>query len=283
MDIDDFYIPNDKLTTRYEKAVEKLEHLPASFYLPTEDNPDSQGTPDLELKRTLIKPIKNIPLYSKLLDGSYHTDKSNSDDNIARSIKFFVNNLPSFIKYEETDNLSYIIKNHRLLTIEIFEYYSHKPEISLRTLEGRFVAICRIFRIAYDTKNYPLYQKYSEILLDLNASAKMDEAEQKLNKNEEKSFVHFEIVLETQKKLEEEFKKHPNYQNNQDLLLVSLYSLIPTQRDELKLLEFTTTKKTDGDYIYFNNNDVILDLHNPKKKHDEFSLNITKESPHLAE
>ena len=70
MDIEDFYIPNDKLTTRYEKAVEKLEHLPASFYLPTEDNPDSQGTPDLELKKTLIKPIKNIPLYSKLLDGS---------------------------------------------------------------------------------------------------------------------------------------------------------------------------------------------------------------------
>ena len=44
----------------------------------------------------------------------------------------------------------------------------------------------------------------------------MDEAEQKLNKNEEKSFVHFEIVLETQKELEEEYKKHPNYQNNQD-------------------------------------------------------------------
>ena len=27
MDIDDFYIPNDKLTTRYEKAVEKLEQV----------------------------------------------------------------------------------------------------------------------------------------------------------------------------------------------------------------------------------------------------------------
>ena len=58
MDIDDFCIPNDKLTTRLLK---KLEHFPASFYLPSEDNPDSQGTPDLELKRPSIKPIKNIP------------------------------------------------------------------------------------------------------------------------------------------------------------------------------------------------------------------------------
>ena len=33
MDIDNFYIPNDKPTTRYEKAVEKLEHLPASICL----------------------------------------------------------------------------------------------------------------------------------------------------------------------------------------------------------------------------------------------------------
>ena len=67
MDIDDFYIPNGKLTTRYKMAVENQNILPASFYLPSEDNQDSPGTPDLELKRTLIKPIKNIPLYSKLL------------------------------------------------------------------------------------------------------------------------------------------------------------------------------------------------------------------------
>lgn len=283
MEIEDFYIPNDKLTLRYEKAVEKLQHLPASFYLPTEDNPDSIGTPILELKKQLIKPIKNKPLYSKLLDGSYHTDKTNSDANIARSIKFFVNNLPSFINNEDENDLSFIIKNHRLLTVEIFEYYSNKPDTSLRTLEGRFVAICRIFRIAYDTKNYPLYQKYSDILLDLNAASKMDEAEQKLNKTEEKSFINFEIVLDIRNKLEEEFNKNPTYLNNQDLLLLSVYSLIPTQRDELKSLEFTTTKKTDGDYIYFNKNDVILDLNNPKKKHDDIHFNLTQEAPHLAE
>lgn len=284
MDIGNFYIPNDKILKRYKIAVEKLEQLPASFYLPNEENPDAQGTPLLELKKHLIKPIKNIPLFSKLIDGSYHTEKSNSDLNISRSIKFFVSNLPSFLKYKDDNDLSYIIKNHRLLTVEIFEYYAKKPNTSLRTIEGRFVAICRIFKIAYETKNYPLYQKYSEILLDLNASAKMDEADQKLNINEEKTFINFSVVLETQKKLNQEFIKNPTYQKNQDLLLLSIYSLIPTLRDELKLLEFTTTKKTDRDYIFFNkNNDVFIDLNKTKKKHNEITFNISQDAPELAE
>jgi hypothetical protein len=170
-----FNIPNDFLTVRYEKAIEKFETLPASFYIPSNDMPDGVGSPILELKKQYVKPIKYIPLFSKLLDGSYHTEKSNSDANIARSISFFTNNFPSFTKYKSTDDLSYIINQHRLLVVELFEYYAKKPSTSLRTIEGRFVAICRIFRIAYDTKSYPLYNLYSDILLDLNADAKLDE------------------------------------------------------------------------------------------------------------
>ena len=283
MNIENFYTPKDKLTTRYAKAMEKLDKLPASFYLENDDNPDSQGTPNLELKKQFIKPMKYIPEYSKLLDGSYHTEKSNSDPNIARSISFFVSNLPSFKKYKETDDLSFIIDFHRLLTIELFEYYSKKPNTSLRTLEGRFVAICRIFYIAYDTKQYELYNKYSDILLDLNAEHKMDETDQKLNPIEEKSFVPFEIVMETQQKLENEFTSNKSYKSNQDLLLISLYSLIPVMRDELKLLEFTNTKQNEGDFIYFNGTNIILNLNNTKKKHDGMDINLSKDAPHLAD
>jgi hypothetical protein len=266
MEFDNFYLPKDKLTTRFENAVSKFETLPAIFYMPNDDNPDSLGTPNLELKKQFVKPIKNIPLYSKLLDGSYHTDRTSSDQNIARSIKFFVNNFPSFKKYKDTDDLSFIINQHRLLTIELFEYYSKKLDTSLRTLEGRFVAICRIIRIAYDTKQYLLYQKYSDILLDLNIDHKMDEANQKLNKNEEKSFIPFEVVFEVQQKLEKEFEANQSYKTNQDLLLISLYSLIPVMRDELKLLEFTNVKQKIGDFIFFDKNEIILDLNNPKEK-----------------
>ena len=89
MEFDNFYLPKDKLTTRFENAVSKFETLPANFYMPNDNNPDSLGTPNLELKKPFMKPIKNIPLYSKLLDGSYHIEKSNSDPNTARSINFF--------------------------------------------------------------------------------------------------------------------------------------------------------------------------------------------------
>ena len=119
--------------------------------------------------------------------------------------------------------------------------------------------------------------------MDLNAEHTMNETDQKLNKNEEKSFVPFEIVLQVQQKLEKEFEANQSYKTNQDLLLLSLYSLIPVMRDELKLLEFTTTKNDDGDYIYFKGNDIILDLNNPKKKHEGVHFNITNDAPHLAD
>jgi hypothetical protein len=47
--------------------------------------------------------------------------------------------------------------------------------------------------------------KYSDILKDLNAEHKMDETDWKLNKREEKSFIPFEIVLQKQQKLEDDF------------------------------------------------------------------------------
>ncbi len=123
MNNESFYTPKDKLTTRYAKAMGKLEKLPALFYLANNDNSDSQGTPNLDLSFFSSNLFKYFE-YSKLLDGSYHTEKSNSDPNIARSISFFVNNLPSFKKYKDTDDLSFIIDYNRLLTIELFEYYA---------------------------------------------------------------------------------------------------------------------------------------------------------------
>ena len=79
MEFDNFYLPKDKLTSRFENAVFKFKTLSAKFYMPNDYNPDSQWTPNLELKKRFVKPIKIIPQCCKLLDGSYHTDKINSD------------------------------------------------------------------------------------------------------------------------------------------------------------------------------------------------------------
>ncbi len=66
--------------------------------------------------------MKYAPEYSKLLDGAYHSGKTNSDQNIARSISLFANNFSGFKKYRDVDDLSHVINTHRLLTIELLKY-----------------------------------------------------------------------------------------------------------------------------------------------------------------
>ena len=115
-----FYIPNDNITKRFKEVLNDYENLPANFYY-YKDISESYGLPLLELKKEYIKHIKQIPLLSKLANGDYQTEKSKSDYKIVKDIKFITNNLPSFQKYKQTDDLTYIINNHRLLLLESLE------------------------------------------------------------------------------------------------------------------------------------------------------------------
>ena len=119
--------------------------------------------------------------------------------------------------------------------------------------------------------------------LDLLFSHKQDEDKQELNDNEKQRFIPFEIVIQFQKDLLEQYKSNPTYQKNQDLLLISLYRYLP-ERDELKELKYTTTYKTDDDYIYFDkDDDVLLLLNKNKKTHKKVHLNLSEDFKELAE
>ena len=61
---------------------------------------ESYGLPLLELKVDYIKPIKQIPSLSKLINGDYQTEKSKSDYQIAKDITFITNKLLSFKEYK---------------------------------------------------------------------------------------------------------------------------------------------------------------------------------------
>ncbi len=87
-----FYTPNDYVTDKYFEVVEYYEKLPALI---------QSGLGNLEVIEP--EPIKQTPLLSKLINGDYHTAQSKSDKNIATSIKFFINNLPSFKQYKNQD------------------------------------------------------------------------------------------------------------------------------------------------------------------------------------
>ena len=275
-----FYIPKDKITTRFIEVLKKYTNLPATFYY-DKDIKQSYGLPLLELKKENVRQIKNIPLLSRLERGDYQTDKSKSDYKIVKDIKFFINNLPSFQKYKGQDDLTFLIQNHRLLMLEILEWYS--DDTSLKTIEGRIVALLRILYIAYGIKTYELYQKYSILMLDLLFQFRQDEDNQQLNPREENAYIPFEVIIDFQQQLLKDFQTNPTYKKNQDLLLVSLYRYLP-ERNELKLLSFTNEYKEDKDYIYFDeDNDVMLLLNLVKKRHNALHINLSKDFPILAD
>ena len=117
----DFTLPKDKLTDRYLKVLDLYDdRLPATFYI-IDGVEESFALPILDVKKSASKPIKKIPSLKKLIDKEYETELSKSDETIVKHMKFFTNHLPSFKKYKDKDDLSWVIKENRLLTLEIFE------------------------------------------------------------------------------------------------------------------------------------------------------------------
>lgn len=272
-----FYTPDDNITRKYFSIVENYEKLPASMV---------DGLGNLEVKEQ--EPIKEIPSFRKLVNGDYQTATSKSDKNIAASIKFFFNNLPSFQQFKNNDNLDWVVKYHRLLTTELLEY-SLNHHSSTATLKSKFNGITRIMRIAFKSKTPDLYEKFSYIVFDLGVYFEDDEFNNELSPEEELKFINWDIVISKQKNLQRQFyslqNKHTKlaYELNNDLLLLSLYSLIPPLRNEIKHLNFTSTNKNDGDYIWIDNDgEVLLDLNLEKKRHDPITFSLTKEAPELA-
>ena len=138
----------------------------------------------------------------QLEKGEYETAQSKSDKtNITGSIKFFKNNLASFVQYKTTDDISWVINNHRQLVAEILEYYGNKEKTSLATIKSRFNAMTRILRKAYETKKYELYEKYSSLVIFLSRQFEADEFDNELSEEELKKFVPFNVVLDKQKEV----------------------------------------------------------------------------------
>ena len=285
-----FYTPKDNITKLYKDAVHKLQDkLPANFQL-YNNVENAFGVANLELQNEYKKPIKRFVSFSKLKNREYEIASSKSDNNIAASIKFFRNNLPTFKLFKNEDDITWVINFHRLLIAEIFDYYANKvTKPSTNTIKTKINAITRIFRIAYDTKFYELYDKYSFLIIFLNDFTEDDEFRNELNDIEIKKFITFDVVLKKQNELQRQFQMIQNkqtkgaYDLNQDLLLLSLYSLIPPLRNEIKTLKFTTFTQERGDWIAFRSDGrTLLDLNEEKKRHDGITFNLSEDAPELV-
>ena len=274
-----FHTVDDDITTRYTIIVGILGDKLPVIYMNGIANLDSDNH-DLP---------KNIVSYNKLKNGDYETSGSKSDKtNITSSIKFFFNNLPSFKQFKDEDNLNYIIFNRRLLMVELLEYYANKPKFSIATLKSRYIAILRVIRIGYNNKLNLNYQLLSYIVSILGDEIDNKEGKNELSPEELERFLDFDIIKLKQKELYNRFYMITNkytktaYNLNQDLVLLSLYSLIPPLRNEVKLLEFTFTSKREGDYIYIKGDNVVLDLNEEKKRHFAISFDLNEDAPILA-
>jgi hypothetical protein len=269
--------PRDAITKRF-KEVFKIEHYKEKL------SPlILAGLPNLK-ERTVVH-MKRKPLFSKLIEGKYEKDHANYDRKTTKvQIEFFVNNLPSFKKYADKDELDWVIMHHRLLSLELFEYYKDNVQGSVSTLETRFNGILRIIRIAYDTKKLPLYKLFSVIVFQLHGRVMDRDGQNILNRFEQKKFVNWLDVLKIQSVLQTKFdaiedkKTTQAYDLNNDLLLLSLYCLIPPLRNEVKTLEFTRQiKNNKKDFIYVsqNKNVIMLKLNQIKKQHNKVYFNLT--------
>ena len=63
----------------------------------------------------------------------------------------------------------------------------------------------RIFRNAYETKNYQLYDIYSALVIFLSAHFEADEFNNELSELELEKFIPFNVVLEKQQELQKQF------------------------------------------------------------------------------
>lgn len=271
-----FVQKDDEYTQRFKQIIETdfyVLNLPASFI---------DGLPNLQEKKPL--PLKVVPLFSKLIAGHYQTNYSKYDKRTVRvNIEFFTTNLPSFQKYADQDRIDWVITEHRLLTLEILAYYQNKTKKpSLSSIEGRFNAILRMIRIAYGNKTTPLYKLFSIMVFQLHDELMFNEGYNTFNNHEAKKYINWEDVLFIQKKIEDHFNAIENkqtrqaYELNNDLLLISMYSLIPPLRNEIKFLEFTTSPlHNKKDYILYDKNTVILKFNKIKKLHDKIYFNLT--------
>jgi hypothetical protein len=229
------------------------------------------------------EPIKNHITLNKLYNGDYHSEKSKSDKNYAKSIKFFINNLYSFKKIKN-NNLDFIYNNFNILIIEFLEYYL-KKKLRLSTFKSRLAAILRVLYLMFDNKEFELYKNISLVQDNITNIINQKEGNNTRDELEETRHIDFNLILKRRDDIEENFKNISDkfnktaYDINQDLILLSLYTLIPPERCELLELSFRNSLLMDEneDYILIENNKCILILNKIKKNHSSITINIYNE------
>lgn len=225
-------------------------------------------------------PINELrEIYLDKLKRNEYITKQKNDKDIVSYISFITNNLPSFNKYKNENNLSYIFKNNNKIILETLIYHIGQ-ELSIISFYKRINSLIRLLYIGTEGEKTEFIKKYLNILNEIAKEINKNNEEQKLNKYEKKTFFDFQIFIDKRELYKELYKDSLTYNLNQDLLLLSLYSLIPPNRNEISELIIITDITNDdkvNDFILINNDEIKIIFNKEKKKHKGISIDITGE------
>lgn len=277
--LETLYEPQDEINEKIKLGLQDMikNHNDRGLEVP---NVYKNGIFLLEARNISTREPKEV-LLSKLQKGEYQTEDSQSDITKVKMIKMYVNKLPSFNKYKDVDNVTYLIKEHRLFISELLSY---RKKQAPSTFKGDFTTLLRVIRLAYNSKSEPLYHKYSVIQRDIGDRLDNNDKENRLNEREEGQYLEWKYVLKERQDIENSYNAIIDkntlgaYKKNQDLVLLSIYSLSPPLRREVYNFKFTEEKPREkkGDWVYFHDDgNVSLEIFEKKKRHYYISIPLT--------
>lgn len=217
----------------------------------------------------------NIISIKDLINGKYHTEKSKSDFIYAKRIKFF-----SRFQNFDLSNLKWIVHKNQQLLEYIFQHHADNDS-TIHTIANDIKTISRLLFIMVPKSK--LHEKFIAILKKLNTYKDDIESMNKLSELEKTKFIDWSIVLSKQKSIFETFYQLKNikslnaYKINQQLLLISMYSLVPPLRLELMNTTFITKENENNgidDFVLVEDDNVYYILNKEKKKHEPIRINI---------
>ena len=239
--------------------------------------------------------LKNIPPYRKvslkaLIDGEYSKVGTEGKENNIKTeqgygnrIKFYTKTFADFQKYKDTDDISWVLTDNRLLLFNIMDYHNRNNH-SLPTLENELTTIVRVIKLILINPDHEIRWKYSVLQMALSGINKYkDNLNQIISVNELRSFIPYEILLDEVDKLEAKYKQSigrvsidNELQLNQILLAVSLMVLdFPSRLDKFSLEIITDIKQiVKGKCYILLTNPITFIFNNDKKKHKPISYQL---------
>lgn len=209
-------------------------------------------------------------------------EKKLVDKNLSpNSIKLYIRNLEKLNSDEPLKNLNFLKSPEEIM--KKLEKYKDN------TKRGYLISICSVLSTDKGTKvKEKLYNDYFNLLLDMNKYLKSEESKNEKTESQKKNWMPWDDVEKKRQELEDKvksFSKTKELSENQynsllDLVIVSLYTLLPPRRNEYRNLVLVKSSKGLPDTENYLDSDAkkfILNKFKTSKKEGQKQIEIPQQ------